>query len=78
MSAEHRTVSITCQIRGGTGFCTLQVTKINGEILLDPQVDGFCVLRLDETATTQLGDLLGEWPGWAGCLPNVAHRFSHV
>ena len=61
MSAEHRTVSITCQIHGSKKFCTLQVTKINGEIVLNPQVDDFCVLRLDEAVATQLRGLLGEW-----------------
>ena len=61
MSAEHRTVSITCQIHGSKKFCTLQVAKINGEIVLNPQVDDFCVLRLDEAAAILLRGLLGEW-----------------
>jgi hypothetical protein len=39
------------------------VTKINGEIVLNPHVDGSCVLRLDEAAATQIFDILGEWLG---------------
>ncbi len=63
VSAEHRTISTTCQIHGSKGFCNLRVTKIDGEIVLNPHVDGSCVLRLDETAATQLFDMLGEWLG---------------
>ena len=63
MSANDRTISTTCQIHGARGFCNLRVTKINGEIVLNPHVDGSCVLRLDKTAATQLFDILGEWLG---------------
>lgn len=63
MSAEHRTISVTCQIHGSKGFCNLRVTKTDGEIVLNPHVGGSCVLRLDEGAATQLFDLLGEWLG---------------
>jgi hypothetical protein len=63
MSANHRTIPPTCQIHGARGFCNLRVTKINGEIVLNPRVDGSCVLRLDEAAATQLFDILGEWLG---------------
>jgi hypothetical protein len=60
MSADDRTIPTTCQIHGSKGFCNLRVTKIDSEIVLDPHVGGACVLRLDETAATQLFDLLGE------------------
>ena len=63
MSANDRTISTTCQIHGSKGFCNLRVTKIDGEIVLNPHVDGSCVLRLDETAATQLFDILREWLG---------------
>ena len=63
MSADDWTISITCQIHDSKGFCNLRVTKIDGEIVLNPHVDGSCVLRLDETAATQLFDILGEWLG---------------
>jgi hypothetical protein len=39
------------------------VTKINGEIVLNPHVDDSCILRLDETAARQLFEVLGEWLG---------------
>jgi hypothetical protein len=63
MSANDRTISITCQIHGSKGFCNLRVTKIDGEIVLNPHVDGSCVLRLDEAAASQLFDMLGEGLG---------------
>jgi hypothetical protein len=63
MSATDRTIAITCEIHGSKGFCNLRVTKINGEIVLNPHVDGSCVLRLDEVAATQLFEVLGEWLG---------------
>jgi hypothetical protein len=63
MSADDRTISTTCQIHGARGFCNLRVSKIDGEIVLDPHVAGSCVLRLNEAAATQLFDILGEWLG---------------
>jgi len=63
MSADDRTISTTCQVHGSRGFCNLRVSKVNCEIVLDPHVDGSCVLRLDEAAATQLFDILGEWLG---------------
>jgi hypothetical protein len=61
MSADDRTICITCQIHGSRGFCNLRVSKVNGEIVLNPHVDGSCVLSFDEVAATQLFDILGEW-----------------
>ena len=58
-----RTILTTCQIHGCRGFCNLRVSKIDGEIVLNPHVDGSCVLKLDRTAATQLFDILGEWLG---------------
>lgn len=63
MSTDHRSISTTCQIHGSRGFCNLRVSKIDGEIVLNPHVGGFCVLRFDEAAATQLFDILGEWLG---------------
>jgi hypothetical protein len=63
MSANDRTIPITCQIHGCRGFCNLRVSKIDGEIVLNPHVDGSCVLRFDEVAATQLFEVLGEWLG---------------
>jgi hypothetical protein len=60
MSANDRTIPTTCQIHGSRGFCNLRVTKINGEIVLNPHVAGSCIIKLDKTAATQLFDILGE------------------
>ena len=43
-----RTILTTCQTRGCRGFCNLRVSKIDGEIVLNPHADGSCVLRLDQ------------------------------
>jgi hypothetical protein len=58
-----RTITTTCQTHGCRGFCNLRISKIDGEIVLNPHVDGSYVLRLDKTAATQLFDILGEWLG---------------
>ncbi len=63
MSAEGRTISTTCQTHGSRGFCNLRVTKVDGDIVLNPHLGDSCVIRLDEVAATQLFDLLGEWLG---------------
>ena len=63
MSAEHRTIAVTCQIHDSKGYCNLRVSKIEGEIVLDPHVDGGCVLRFDEGAARQLFEIFGEWLG---------------
>jgi hypothetical protein len=59
MSSNDRTILTTCQIHGSKGFCNLRVSKIDGEIVLNPHVDGSCILRLDETAARQLFEVLG-------------------
>jgi hypothetical protein len=63
MSANDRTISTTCQIHDSSRFCNLRISKVNGEIVLNPHVDGSCALRLNEAAATQLFDILGEWLG---------------
>ncbi|MGH3873975.1 MAG: hypothetical protein ACRDSR_21145 [Pseudonocardiaceae bacterium] len=63
MGTEHRTIPVTCQIHGSRGFCNLRISKIDNEIVLNPHVGDCCVLSFDETAATQLFDLLGEWLG---------------
>lgn len=61
---NHRTVSATCQTHGGCkGFCNLRLTKVGGEITLDPHVTGCCVIRLDETEAGAVRDTLTEWLG---------------
>ncbi len=59
-----RTIPITCLIHGGCqGFCNLRLSKVDGRIVLDPHVDGCCVIVLDEVAGTALFGVLGEWLG---------------
>ena len=60
---QDHTIAITCQIHGCRGFCNLRVSKVNGEIILNPHVDGSCILRFDEGAATQFFELLGELLG---------------
>ncbi|MGH3821290.1 MAG: hypothetical protein ACRDRA_00355 [Pseudonocardiaceae bacterium] len=61
---NHRTVSATCQThRGRKGFCNLRLTKVGGEIVLDPHVTGCCVLRLDEIEARVVRDTLIAWLG---------------
>ena len=45
------------------GFCNLIVSKVDGDIELDPHVDGCCLLTLNEDAATELRDVLTEWLG---------------
>jgi hypothetical protein len=39
------------------------VTKEDGAIVLNPHIANCCVLRLDESAATDLDNVLGEWLG---------------
>jgi hypothetical protein len=62
---HRRTIPVTCRIAGHScrGFCNLRVTKIGGDIELDPHVTGACVIVLDETAAAALFDVLRQWLG---------------
>lgn len=61
---NRRTIPATCRTHGGPrGFCNLRVTKVDGEIVLDPHIADMCVIALDEAAANQLLDALGEWLG---------------
>ncbi|HEX5347284.1 MAG TPA: hypothetical protein VFW64_09350 [Pseudonocardiaceae bacterium] len=58
---NDRTVPATCQThRGCRGFCNLRMTKVNGEIVLDPHVAGCCVISFDENQATTVRDILTE------------------
>jgi hypothetical protein len=64
VSANRRLIMASCSVHGGAvGFCNLVVSKVDGEIQLDPHADGSCVLTLDEDAATALRDALTEWLG---------------
>lgn len=53
-------IMVTCSAHGARGFCNLRITKVGGEITLDPHVAGGCVIVLNETAATAVFDALGE------------------
>lgn len=63
-SDNRRVIHATCTVhRGPIGFANLLVRKRDGEIELDPHVDGSCVITLDEPGATELRDALTEWLG---------------
>jgi hypothetical protein len=49
--------------RAAVGFTNLLVTKRDGTIVLDPHVDGSCVICLGEDGATALRNTLTEWLG---------------
>lgn len=62
--SRRRVIPATCQLhRASVGFTNLLVTKRNGMIVLDPHVDGSCVIRLGEDGATALRNTLTEWLG---------------
>ncbi len=61
--ANYRTILVTCTTHGCRGFCSLRVTKVGDDIVLDPHVAGSCVIVFDGTAARALFGLLGEWLG---------------
>jgi hypothetical protein len=48
---------------GAVNFTNVVITKINGEIELDPHVVRACVIRFDEDGATALRDTLMAWLG---------------
>jgi hypothetical protein len=61
--SNRRTIPATCRDHGSAGFCNLRLTRVDGNIVLDPHVTGFCMIILDETAATAVFDVLGKWLG---------------
>lgn len=59
----RRTILTTCRMHGAEGFCNLRLTKTGGTIVLDPHVDGSCVIMLTEDEACALRDVLIEWLG---------------
>jgi hypothetical protein len=60
----RRTIPSTCRTHGGPmGFCNLRLTKVGGNIVLDPHVAGCCVIELDEDQATAVRNTLTEWLG---------------
>lgn len=63
-NGKRRLIHVTCSVhRGPVGFANLVVTKLNGQIELDPHVDGSCKLTLDEDGARVLHEALGDWLG---------------
>ena len=57
-------ISATCMTHGGAvNFTNVVITKINGEIELDPHAVRACVIRFDEDGATALRDTLMAWLG---------------
>jgi hypothetical protein len=63
-SRNRRTIPSTCRTHGGCrGFCNLRLTKVGGNIVLDPHVAGCCVIELDQDQATAVRNTLTEWLG---------------
>jgi hypothetical protein len=63
-SGRRRVIPATCELhRAAVGFTNLLVTKRDGTIVLDPHVDGSCVICLGEDGATALRNTLTEWLG---------------
>lgn len=57
-------IHAACTCRGvANGFTNVVVSKRDGEIELDPHVDGSCKLTLDEDGACVLRGALTEWLG---------------
>jgi hypothetical protein len=62
--SRRKAIPATCGLHGGSiGFTNLLVSKRDGTIVLDPHVDGSCVIYLDEDGARKLRDTLTEWLG---------------
>lgn len=62
-ASGRRSISITCRTHGAHGFCNLLVTREGHEVVLNPHLDGSCVLSMDEQAATELHEAIGEMLG---------------
>lgn len=61
---HRRVLPATCTTHGGArGYTNLVVHYRDGQIELDPHVDGSCVLRLAEDSARVLFEALREWWG---------------
>jgi hypothetical protein len=61
---RRKVIHASCSVHQvAMGFTNLAVSKRNGEIELDPHVDGSCLLTLSEDAACALRDALTELLG---------------
>jgi hypothetical protein len=60
----RKVIHASCSVHQvAMGFTNLLVSKRNGQIVLDPHVDGSCLLTLSEDEACALRDVLIEWLG---------------
>jgi hypothetical protein len=60
----RRVIPATCSTHRGTpGYTNLVVSNRDGNIELDPHVDGSCLITLDEDGARMLFEALREWLG---------------
>jgi hypothetical protein len=70
-SESRKAIPATCALhRGAAGFTNLMVKMSDRMIVLDPHVDGCCVITLNEAAARALYDVLTEWLQQTGRLTN--------
>jgi hypothetical protein len=61
---SRKVIHASCSVHQvAVGFTNLVVSKRNGQIVLDPHVDGSCLLTLSEDEACALRDVLIEWLG---------------
>jgi hypothetical protein len=60
----RKVIHASCSVHQvAMGFTNLVVSKRNGQIELNPHVDGSCLLTLSEDEACALRDALTEWLG---------------
>ncbi len=60
----RKVIHASCSVhQGAVGFANLVVSKLDGEIELNPHVDGSCKLTLSEEEACALRDAMTEWLG---------------
>jgi hypothetical protein len=61
---RRKVIHASCSVhQSAMGFTNLVVSQRNGEIELNPHVDGSCLLTLSEDEACALRDVLTEWLG---------------
>ncbi|MGH3669862.1 MAG: hypothetical protein ACRDSH_04405, partial [Pseudonocardiaceae bacterium] len=64
LNQRRKVIHASCWVhQGAVGFTNLVVSHRDGEIELNPHVDGSCRLTLDEDEACALRDALTEWLG---------------
>ncbi|MGH4026388.1 MAG: hypothetical protein ACRDRV_17575 [Pseudonocardiaceae bacterium] len=59
---HRRVLAATCRVHSGAaGFTNLLVTRERGRVVLEPHLDGSCVIWIEDTVARRLSDILLEW-----------------